>query len=70
MIRGEVNWTGKEILLKGSFDSTHNDLLSDKNIIEKPVRNSNQQNQENSSIPQMHVTVQPFFVGSQLPKDM
>lgn len=29
MIRGEVNWTGKEILLKGSFDSTHNDLLSD-----------------------------------------
>lgn len=29
MIWGEVNWTGKEILLKGSFDSTHNDLLSD-----------------------------------------
>lgn len=35
--------------------------LWDKNIIEKPVRNSNQQNQENSSIPQMHVTVQPFL---------
>ena len=64
MTRCEGNWTGKEILLKGSFDSTHNDLLSDslkQNIIEKPVRNSNQQNQENSSIPQMHVTVQPFL---------